>query len=102
MKNGCKNTVIDKKLAIEDGKSRDKVGCLDHNLNPLGVDGITQQTDKYDLQSYFRPQHREVITKAKDAPVFKKWDKQTVDKYGFIPLSQLLLPDVDNKNPRVK
>ena len=54
--------------------------------------------EKYDLDLRFRPRHRESIAKAKQCELFKDWDKQTVDKYGFIPLSEMILPKRNEKN----
>ena len=54
--------------------------------------------EKYDLDQRFRPRHRESIAKAKQCKLFKNWDKQTVDKYGFIPLSEMILPEKKKKN----
>ena len=30
-------------------------------------------------------------------PTFQKWNKQNVDKFGFIPLGPLALPNTDKK-----
>ena len=32
------------------------------------------------------------MAKAKNCKIFKDWDNQTTDKYGFIPLSEMMLP----------
>ena len=49
--------------------------------------------DKYDIVLRFRPNHRETVAKAKHCNLFKDWDSQTADKYGFIPLSEMVLPE---------
>ena len=56
------------------------------------------QGDKYDLDLRFRPRHREKIVTAQDCVPFQKWDAQNSDKFGFIPLGDLMLPSIDLKN----
>ena len=46
----------------------------------------TQDLDKYELDLRFRPRHRHKIQEAKNCQIFKLWDSQTQDKFGFIPL----------------
>ena len=36
------------------------------------------------------------MAKAKNCELFKQWDNQTIDKYGFIPLSDMILPETKN------
>ena len=48
--------------------------------------------DKYNLQLAFRPRHRATIASATNVQTFKAWDNQTHDKFGFIPLGDLMLP----------
>ena len=36
------------------------------------------------------------MAKAKNCKLFKDWDNQTIDKYGFIPLSEMILPKTKN------
>ena len=54
--------------------------------------------DKYDLQATFRPRHRSVISSAGAVKTFQAWNSQTTDKYGFIPLGDLMLPQSNDKN----
>ena len=58
----------------------------------------TCQVDKYDLDSRFRPRHQSKIASAIDCATFKKWDDQNCEKFGFIPLGDILLPPVDLNN----
>ena len=53
--------------------------------------------EKYDLELKFKPKYREVIDKAKDYPIFKLWDSQMSDKYGFIPLGDQMIPNTKLK-----
>ena len=62
------------------------------NINKRVRNHIDSNPDKYDLDLRFRPRHREAVAKAKNCELFKEWDNQTIDKYGFIPLSQMMLP----------
>ena len=48
--------------------------------------------DKYNFQLAFRPRHRATIASATNVQTFKAWDSQTHDKFGFIPLGDLMLP----------
>ena len=54
--------------------------------------------DKYDLQAMFQPRHRSTITAAETVKTFQTWNAQTTDKYGFIPLGDLMLPESNEKN----
>ena len=61
-----------------------------------GVDSCVVHTspvidDKYNLQLAFRPQHRATIASATNVQTFKAWDSQVYDKFGFIPLGDLML-----------
>ena len=58
--------------------------------------------DKYDLQAMFRPRHRSIITAAGAVKTFQAWNEQTTDKYGFIPLGDLMLPESNDKNQNDK
>ena len=67
-----------------------------------GVDSCVVHTstvidDKYNLQLAFRPRHRATITSANNVPTFKAWDRQTLDKFGFIPLGDLILLTKNDK-----
>ena len=53
--------------------------------------------DKYNLQLAFRPRHRATIALATNVKTFKAWDSQTSDKFGFIPLGDLILPQKNEK-----
>ena len=79
----------------------------DANFQSLKISADTDQAvknsvdlncDKYDLDLRFRPRHREAVGKAKYCKSFKDWDSQTSDKYGFIPLSDMMLPNKNRKN----
>ena len=56
------------------------------------------QNDKYDLDLRFRPRHRDKIVTAQDCVTFQKWDSQNSEKFGFIPLGDLMLPSINLKN----
>ena len=70
----------------------DKFRC---RCRPTLPDG---QTDKYDLDLRFRPRHRDKIVTPQDCVTFQKWDGQNSEKFGFIPLGDLMLPSIDLKN----
>ena len=50
---------------------------------------------KFDLGLVFRPQNRSRISNAGNTDIFKLWDAQNPQKFGFIPLSDLTLPNED-------
>ena len=54
-------------------------------------------SDKYQLDLRFRPRHRQNIAKAKNVDIFKQWDGQLEYKYGFIQLSEMLVPNKNEK-----
>ena len=56
-------------------------------------------SDKYALDLRFRPRHRLRIQEAKNCQIFKTWDEQMSDKFGFIPLQNQILPNKDHRNP---
>ena len=58
----------------------------------------SNQVDKYDLDLRFRPRHQSKIASAKDCATFQKWNDQNCEKFGFIPLGNILLPPVDLNN----
>ena len=68
------------------------------NTNQAVKNSVDLNCDKYDLDLRFRPRHREAVAKAKNCKSFKDWDSQTSDKYGFIPLSDMILPKKNRKN----
>ena len=59
---------------------------------------VDDRGDKYDLDLRFRPRHREKIMAAQDCVTFQNWDAQHSEKFGFIPLGDLLLPPINLKN----
>ena len=54
----------------------------------------TLQIEKYKLDLRFRPRHKNKIVSALDCATFQKWDDQNFEKFGFIPLGDVLLPHV--------
>ena len=68
------------------------------NQNDQTNDTISD-SDKYALDLRFRPHHRLRIKEAKNCPIFKVWDEQMSDKFGFIPLQDQILPSKDQRNP---
>ena len=69
-----------------------------------GVDSCIVHTspiidDKFNLQLAFHPRHRATIASATNVQTFENWDNQTQDKFGFIPLGDLMLP---TKNDKIK
>ena len=71
---------------------------LNSKVNKCTDNSSDSNLDKYDLDLRFRPRHRETVARAKFYQLFKNWDNQTVDKYGFIPLLEMVLPDENRKN----
>ena len=55
--------------------------------------------DKYTLDLRFHPCHRLRIQEAKNCRIFKLWDEQMSDKFGFIPLQDQIMPSQDHRNP---
>ena len=56
---------------------------------------VNNTPDKYELDFQFRPRHREVIASAHNCDTFKLWNSQTQDKFGFIPLGDLIMPAIN-------
>ena len=56
------------------------------------------QEDKYDLDLRFRLCHQQKIASAKHCVTFQNWNDQNSEKFGFIPLGDILLPPVDLNN----
>ena len=54
--------------------------------------------DKYDLDLRFRPRHQKKIASAKHCVTLQNWNDQNCEKFGFIPLGEILLPPVDLNN----
>ena len=73
-----------------------KSSKVSSNINQSVRNPVDLNSDKYDLDLRFRPRHREAVAKAKNCELFKQWDNQTIDKYGFIPLSEMTLPETKN------
>ena len=44
----------------------------------------------------FQSYRKEAVTKAKKSDIFKHWVDPVIDKYGFIPLSEISLPNVSD------
>ena len=96
-KNGVESVWKDRKHVSHHEDSKQEVGHAKLKRELASVNVVSQQTDKYNLQLRFLPHYRDTIAKVVDEPIFKLWDEQNVDKYGFMPLSDLLLPDDDKK-----
>ena len=56
---------------------------------------VNNTPDKYELDLQFRPRHREQIASAYNCETFKLWNTQNQDKFGFIPLGDLIMPAID-------
>ena len=67
------------------------------NDNQGVKNSVDSNSDKYDLDLRFRPRHREAVAKATNCELFRTWDSQTADKYGFIPLSEMIVPKTNRK-----
>ena len=88
--------VCDRKSYVKD--SHIKVGVGKHSSVSCGDDGIVTNPDKYELHLCFCSQVKNILSSNRNAPIFQKWEDQVVDKYGFIPLSELLIP---NRNDQI-
>ena len=62
---------------------------------------LIETDDKYDLELRFCIKHRTKISEAKHVNTFKNWDKQVSDKYGFIPLDDVILLVVDKDSASI-
>ena len=62
---------------------------------------LKEYDDKYDLELRFKPKYRQRISEAKHQCTFQNWDNQMEEKYGFIPLGNIRLPEQDNKNASI-
>ena len=62
---------------------------------------LKEYKDKYDLELRFKPKYRQRVSEAKHIATLKNWDKQMEDKYGFVPLGDIRIPDRNNKNPSI-
>ena len=63
--------------------------------NLLGPGKDTHTQDKYELDLRIHSLHRQKVASAKNCDTFKLWDLQNKEKFGFIPLQNQLLPEVD-------
>ena len=66
-----------------------------YDQNRQGNSHVHLETDKYDLELRFWPRHRQQIAAAANNSTFVSWNEQTQDKFGFIPLGDLTLPNID-------
>ena len=80
----------------------------DKNATCRVTNNLQQETndvqDKYELDLRFHARHKHKMAKAKDSNILSLWDAQSKDKYGFIPIQDQLLPEVDlltDKNPKL-
>ena len=62
---------------------------------------LKEYEDKYDLELRFKPKYRQRVSEAKNNCTFKNWDNQMEEKYGFVPLGDILVPKRDDKNPAI-
>ena len=62
---------------------------------------LIESDEKYDLELRFKPRHRQRIGKAKNNSTFQLWDNQTKDKYGYISLGDLMIPERNDKNKSI-
>ena len=53
--------------------------------------------DKYELALQVKNKNREKLYKAKSDLTYQKWNEQNKDKFGFIPLGPLIVPDTDKQ-----
>ena len=86
--------------AKNDGPGKLKCSKNANNLAMYQPDTVRliKNNDKYDLELNFKPRHRQHIAEAKNKKTFQLWDKQTQDKYGFIPLGDQILPEKNKIN----
>ena len=91
------NLTTSSKSAVTSGCAGESSFLQSFSLNDKrrrhpSVSGVT---DKYDLELRFRPRHRNQIAYAKENCTFTRWNNQTQEKFGFIPLGDLTLPPID-------
>ena len=58
--------------------------------------------DKYGIALNFKHKNVEVMTKAKESPLFQLWDQQNCGKFGFVPLTEQTLPTHTKEGPVFK
>ena len=104
-KNKCQPTVSKDTIEIRDNVDKGLVVLAPKDISIQLVNQIDQANDnmpdpdKYALDLTFRPRHRLRIQKANNCRVFKLWDEQMSDKFGFIPLQDQIIPSQDHGNP---
>ena len=54
--------------------------------------------DKYSLDIHNKTRQKALLWQARDNTTFKKWQSQNEGKFGFIPLGDLILPNVNLAN----
>ena len=52
--------------------------------------------DKYHLELLFKKKYREKIAKAQTNATFRAWQAQNDQKFGFVPLNDLVMPERDS------
>ena len=62
---------------------------------------LKEHDNEYNLELRFKPKHRQRVNTAKGIRTIKNWDYQMEDKYGFITLGDLVLPEHNEKNPTI-
>ena len=55
---------------------------------PPRHDIAIEMQDKYDLALKFKAKYKSRLERAETLHIFKEWDRQIIDKFGFIPVSQ--------------
>ena len=72
-------------------------GDLSKNSVRRRREAVSCETDKYELDLRFKTRHRDIIASASECNTFKNWNDQNHDKFGFIPLGDLILPSIELK-----
>ena len=62
------------------------------------VNDNVSDPNKYALDLRLPPRHRFRIQKVKNCRIFKLWDEQMSDKFGYIPLQDQTIPSHDHRN----
>ena len=92
----CPNQVSSQDTVV----SPEPTAKVNSNQSSL-LDDHSSDPDKYAMDLRFRPRHRLRIQEAKNCQIFKLWDKQMSDKFGYIPLQEQILPNRDQRNTSV-
>ena len=80
-------------------ESRHKtISASSENQNPNSNVNVSVNS-KFNLSLISRPQNRSRINNAKHTDIFQSWDAQNPQKFGFIPISDLILPNKDKHIP---